>query len=593
MKSRIANAIEHFAGANDKDELRRCLEEDPACFQRCAMEMLAGADGRPGFRYLVYLLLNSGLLARALFDGDNLTLSDAVALARNAARTGALLGTEFHDLLKADLLARDTRSAQRLVRILEVLAAVSWTETFVPHRDEFLAYPDNSVRSKAALVIAQTTKDPGWVMRLLMQQDVRVQANAVQGLWGLREEGCREVFLRAAQAPNNRVAGNGLLGLYRLGEVDSVPRVLRMAEANNEAQRRTALWVINETQDPRFIPFLMKSHKSASPAERFWIVRALARIRRRRRQFVEAGQIDISIRAVDGVGPKTAPAENEQALSLSLFGGAGVDLAGLPPLQFALFAGDELVTDYLVESSTNPAQMVIGFVRPRILVGSEPYAEAILAALTNCLAARRAPDLWRIERYSLDRSATGASSRTAEQQPAEAESGVAPKQHRGFLTNTDTLRGIIPGPGPREGVAKDVAAAIDAVIESSAYIAGERHLFVFFDADSADDMPQPVIAKLIENALSAKVLIHAFAPPSDHGVSAAERIVKGVPGSTLEVVSPEAMPSVAAGRYRALLNRYEVRCKTSAANQITLQVWCDRGFGEITSASDGSLEKAA
>jgi hypothetical protein len=52
--------------------------------------------------------------------------------------------------------------------------------------------------------------------------------------------------------PNNRVAGNALLALYRLGEKDAVQLLIAMASLEDQLFRATAAWVMGETANPVF-----------------------------------------------------------------------------------------------------------------------------------------------------------------------------------------------------------------------------------------------------------------------------------------------------------------------------------------------------
>jgi HEAT repeats len=583
MKDRIAKAVEQFAGANGKDELRACLEQDPAEFERCARELLADADGRPGYRYLVYLLLTSGLLARALFEPDGLTRDQAITLAASAARTDALTSGDFDGLVKASLAASDSRSSGRLLRMLDVLSASSWTESLKLHRDELLAHRDSSVRSKAALVIARVTKDPAWVMRLLLNADPRVQANAVEGLWRLRQEGCKEVFLQAAQSPNARVAANGVVGLYRLGEVESIAALLRLLGSRASVRRRAALWLIGETEDLRFIDYLRDRHKTASPSERYWILRALARIRRRCERAVRAGEIEISARSIRPAAD--APSEAEYRLAISLFSVHEPELDGVPPLQFGLSQGRDVVAGYIVSSRNNPAALVVGFVLPHVPSASDPYLSGIDAALNECLAAKRPADAWRIDRYLLNRPADASKA---------AQNGGGTKQYRGFLTDPGQIREVIAAAGASNGAKDDLQPALERMLDSSAYIAGERHVFVFFDAGSAAAMSASAIDKVIETAQAQRAVIHGFLPGAAGASDGVDPIARAC-AAGLQIVSAENIAAAVRDSYRGLLNSYEIRFSPpdGASGPIGLQVWSEAGFGEIRFTPESLLERAA
>ncbi len=57
-------------------------------------------------------------------------------------------------------------------------------------------------------------------------------------------ESLRVLFRNAARADHNRLAGNGLVGLFRLGDENARTAVLEMTRHEDESFRATAAWVI-------------------------------------------------------------------------------------------------------------------------------------------------------------------------------------------------------------------------------------------------------------------------------------------------------------------------------------------------------------
>ena len=65
------------------------------------------------------------------------------------------------------------------------------------------------------------------------------------------------MFRAAASDANNRVVGNALMALYRLGEAGG-RGLYEMASRPDPAFRATAVWAMSETGDTRFLPLLAK-----------------------------------------------------------------------------------------------------------------------------------------------------------------------------------------------------------------------------------------------------------------------------------------------------------------------------------------------
>ena len=59
--------------------------------------------------------------------------------------------------------------------------------------------------------------------RLVRDEDARVRANFMEGLWNFAaSDHCRRLFRQALEDSNHRVVGNALVGLHRLGETHTV-----------------------------------------------------------------------------------------------------------------------------------------------------------------------------------------------------------------------------------------------------------------------------------------------------------------------------------------------------------------------------------
>lgn len=575
MRSKITQAVQFFGGATHKDELRRCLEEDRDEFQRCALDLIDGADGRPGYRYLVYLMLSNGMLADLLFDPRRMPIQDAIALARAVARTGALIGNEFSPILKSNLAApNDPRSPQRILRMLQVLSALAWTETIMLHRQELLSHTDPDVKSKASFVIAQVTKDPAWVMRTLADGDPRVQANAVQALWGVDNPQCRPVFLAAADSEHNRVAGNGLIGLYRLADVRSIARLLEMADHENPGRRRTAYWAMGETEDPRFLDYLTAEHSWSPPKERASILRALVRIRRRRQLYADAGSIRILMRS-------HGSADDHGTLAISLSSEGCAELAGLSPMHFALWQADSLVTDYTVSGTTNPAALVAGFIVPHAATPDRQSA-VIERTLIDCLALKRPGDLWRVQRYETGSGdPQSAASPLTGQQIALLEEA---KKHRGFLADRDIIRTAIHDAPAGYAYSRDLITALDYVVQSSARIGGDHHVFVYFDPGSArDGFTESLMRNITDGLRNANVTLHGIVPTGDQACPLAQRICAAARSSELLVVPVDRVRDASIDSYQKIFNRYDIAFNgCHDADRLTVQVYSDAGFGEVS-----------
>ena len=119
-------------------------------------------------------------------------------------------------------------------------------------------HSDPHVRSKAVLIIGRGNPASSWLQNRFAEPDPRIRANTVEALWGVDTADARGLLLAAARDDNNRVAGNALLALYRLGEASAEPELRKMAESESAMFRATSAWAMGEIADPRFAGLLAR-----------------------------------------------------------------------------------------------------------------------------------------------------------------------------------------------------------------------------------------------------------------------------------------------------------------------------------------------
>jgi HEAT repeat protein len=151
----------------------------------------------------------------------------------------------------------------------------------LPLLTNLLQYPNPRVRSKVARLMGKRNRDSRWVDQRKDEEDPRVRANALEGLWDAGDGGAHSLLWESSQDVNNRVAGNALLGLYRLGDARAIGRILEMAGHAEARFRATAAWVMGESADPRFLAALGRMLADSEKMVRARAFRALAALRQR------------------------------------------------------------------------------------------------------------------------------------------------------------------------------------------------------------------------------------------------------------------------------------------------------------------------
>jgi hypothetical protein len=282
----ISQAVGAFSeeDADSKQALDRLSSSHPPKFLAAGIQVAATAEPSAGSRYLVLLLAKDKRLSNWLLDPKVCTLDEAAAVARAAADAGmqARIQASFEMALNTSLEGQaSATNADRILRILNVLAVTGNQICWDPFQIELMAYPDKVVRSKAALLIGQSSRNVARIAHRLLDRDPRVQSNAVEALWCLDAAVAKPHLLEALKSKHNRVFANAALGLYRLGDPDIIAVLLEATQHTNPVFRVSALWAIGQTQDACFLPVLMEQFKAAEGKPRLALAGAIARIRQR------------------------------------------------------------------------------------------------------------------------------------------------------------------------------------------------------------------------------------------------------------------------------------------------------------------------
>lgn len=216
------------------------------------------------------------------YDASAAKVCDPAAPLDSSVRVAKMLmqhESRFDARLAKSLLNSGHVSEAARHRGLVVLEKLGSGARLIPILIQFLRDPDGRIRSKAALMFGQTIVSRGIMERLMGDTNARVRANFVEGLWNHTASDCRPLFRRALADPDNRVAGNALVGLHRLGEVHDVIRhVGKMALHPEPPFRAAAAWVMGQTGEPRYTTVLRHMVRDSDPLVRRNALRSLRAI---------------------------------------------------------------------------------------------------------------------------------------------------------------------------------------------------------------------------------------------------------------------------------------------------------------------------
>lgn len=581
----ISKAVESFTEKDPSgaQRLQHLASSDPAIFFTASIQVLAASKPSEGSRHLILSLAKDKRLGLALLDPKACTLPEALGITRAAAEAGVQLQASFELALNKALQGQASpQKTERILRILEVLSVTCGQSCWNSFQVELMAYPDKVVRSKAALLIGKSTRNVAWIARRLLDRDPRVQASAVEALWGLNGEETRPHFLAALKSSNNRVSANAALGLYLSGDASAIPTLLEMLRHPDPLFRLSALWAMGETQDERFLPVLSAHYKQAEGKLRLATVGAMSRIRRREKTGHDSSSLQVHM------SQAAAQADGLRHLAFALSCHPARDLSGIKPAEFAVWENGTLIEAYQVRLVSPPALLMAGFVVPWFASEEEAYEKFVREGLRQCLCMKRRDDLWRIDRYSIEINPPGGEKSPRESGPPYADSVVTPelKASHGCIWDADLLGKVISLATPSERAAPDPAAAFERQCDALAKRAGKRHIFLFLHEMSGFDLKQEAaVARLRTIAQDSSVVLHGVCPDVAGQWSLFRELCLSHPEGTFTESRLEGMVDGLVDAYANLCSRFEIDYSiagSAAPGTVQLKISSSLGRAEMS-----------
>lgn len=402
-------------------EIRALMAHDKEQFYFDALRVLRTSDVSPGARFLTGLMLERGLLVRALCE-------PALAEPRVKGIIQVLLQenpgsdlTLVRGLVDQALGKQPAGSRNPLLRVLNHLEPLADAKRIAPRLLPLLRHADPQLRSKVVGIIGRGGRNTQWLARQMADPDARIRANAVEALWGIDDQESRELLKAAVQDPHNRVVGNALLGLYRAGDCASIGDLLKMAKEGTPLFRASAAWAMGETGDARFKDVLkaltggnnslvrlraatglkqVEADAAKSELGVLWRMAALRDMTACEADEDESFDDDEEDeewpeppRGSRG-GPRCEAVERRFRVAVQLPDGS--DPPFIPGTQFRLFDDKESVLVYNVEPLVVPDELVLVLLIP--VAANDPEGPMVSGA-QQALAWKRPQDMWATVRY--------------------------------------------------------------------------------------------------------------------------------------------------------------------------------------------------
>jgi HEAT repeat protein len=211
-----------------------------------------------------------------LYDPGLGTLGEAVTRAKDLLRTDPHLPERLLSLIQVS----GRLSPGHIDRIMNIAGAITPPERLRVLLAGFLVSTDKKVRSKAYKLFAACNQDLKWATQQVAESEPRVAANIVEALWkAAPSEPLTWFFWRAAAHDDNRVAGNGIIGLFLLRHQRATEALQRMFRKQDAGAVATAAWVAGRVADPVWQAFLKPLEKHPDGTVRRNVATALRRIR--------------------------------------------------------------------------------------------------------------------------------------------------------------------------------------------------------------------------------------------------------------------------------------------------------------------------
>jgi HEAT repeat protein len=363
--------------------IRSLLEENREEFYACASRALVRFEDTPGGRFLLELLLERDMLVPVLCE-------PAVPEERVLAVMESLLKRDSHyDLRLAQAVAEQAQNKQRsgsregLLRVINHLEQLGDPKRISPRLLPLLRHPDKHLRSKVVGIIGRCGHSCQWISKQIADPDPRTRANAVEGLWAISDEEARGLLKKTLADTNNRVLGNVLLGLYRMGDAGSITELVKMAARRSPLFRASAAWAMGETRDARF----RRALNTLAEDEKDQV---------RRRAALSIEQLEAEAARPDPVLPwrvetlleASGDGGAERQLRVAVQCADGSEPPLIPPTQFRPAEDGAPVMEYRVMPLEAPGQLALALLAPFQPDDSpSPMAAAVSQALAK--SARR------------------------------------------------------------------------------------------------------------------------------------------------------------------------------------------------------------
>jgi HEAT repeat protein len=390
-------------------------------------------------------------------------------------------------------------------------------------------------------------------------------------LWGSDTDGSRAVYWTALGDDNDRVVGNAILALYRLGDPASIQLLLQLIAHPEISFRMTGVWAMGETGDPRFMPMLARMITEQVREVRANAFRSMAKIKKAIAARTAGASFNVML------GPLRRARDSWVEFIAAVRSASGVQPPELNFTNFALWEDSKLVREYTVRQRGKQEPVAVAIGMPRILDRYSTEQEIQQDAADQGLRYKRQQDVWTVLKYvTVDPEHEVSAATAAAMTPADED--LSSLRMR-FTRNPDAIAAAIAKPGTRLACAANLCQTARCLIAWVRQMNAARNVILICQSP-ADSLGRDV-REQIEAAEAASVAVHIISPwPSE----TMQELCSRTQGMLLVPANQEGIPDALEAMCASLLNSYDVRYKpeNEVASKLRLQVYTATTIGEAS-----------
>ena len=239
--------------------------QSPGLFFAAALSLLGSATDPAARRRICVAVADCPEFWMELLAAGRFSRSELLDVGRYLMGIEGLMDVRLVRFLPGRTMSDSKLPLEAVLRALDLLDQLSPGSRLILLVNHLTQHANQRIASKATILVGRRLRNQDWVAQHLDSGDGRVRASTVEGLWGVQSPSARRELWACLKDKNNRVVGNALIGLHRLGEPRVNEFVKRMIEDERPSFRWTAAWVMGQIGAGEFVEYLDRAVNDKEP----------------------------------------------------------------------------------------------------------------------------------------------------------------------------------------------------------------------------------------------------------------------------------------------------------------------------------------